>query len=95
MPRGISDPKSTSQGSQNSQKNSESGTKPTKFEELMRRMTSTRQFPIDLQPISPMPPSRSKPGPVNQPEAENPSVQEQIEAMTPGQRRRLSGGSDF
>ena len=28
-------------------------------------------------------------------EAENPSVQEQIEAMTPGQRRRLSGGSDF
>ena len=29
------------------------------------------------------------------PPPENPSVQEQIEAMSPGQRRRLSGGSDF
>ena len=56
MPHGSSDPKSTYQGSQNSQKSSESGTKQTKFQELMRGLASIPQLPIDLQPISPMPP---------------------------------------
>ncbi len=37
----------------------------------------------------------STPSPDDDGTSENPSVQEQIEAMTPGQRRRLSGGSDF
>ncbi len=50
MPHGSSDPKSTYQGSQ---KSSESG---TKFQELMSGLASIPQLPIDLQPISPMPP---------------------------------------
>ena len=60
MPRGSSDQKSTSKGSQNSQKSLESGTKQTKFQELMRGLASIRQLPIDLQPISPMPPDETK-----------------------------------
>lgn len=27
--------------------------KPSRFEELMRRMGQTKQFPIDLQPVNP------------------------------------------
>ena len=30
--------------------------KPDRFEELMRRMAQTKQFPIDLQPINPAAP---------------------------------------
>ena len=57
MPHGSSDQKSTSKGSQ---KSSESGTKQTKFQELMRGLASIRRLPIDLQPISPMPPDETK-----------------------------------
>ncbi len=31
---------------------------PSKFQQLASRMASTGQFPTDLQPISPLPPSR-------------------------------------
>lgn len=32
----------------------------TKFDQLMAKMAETKMFPIDRQPISPMPPPKNK-----------------------------------
>ena len=43
--------------SDDTEKQSEAG---TKFDQLMAKMAETKVFPIDRQPISPMPPSKNK-----------------------------------
>ena len=61
--------------------------KPSRFEELMRRMGQTRQFPIDLQPINPAAPVRERPFPVEMRKAlaeETGLSEEDLRQLAPG-----------